>query len=34
MNSFWVGWMYGGTKVPGGSRACQEKLLSVTCSGV
>ena len=34
MNSSCVGWICGGTNVPGGSRACQEKLLSVTWSGV
>src|SRR5262249_53193490 len=34
MNSTLVGVVGGGTKVPGGNSACQEKELSLTCLGV
>src|SRR6185295_14105350 len=33
MNSSWSEWMCGGTKVPGGNSACQEKEDSLTCLG-
>src|ERR1700722_6032876 len=33
MNSSWVGWICGGTNVPGGSVACQENEPSETCFG-
>ena len=33
MNSSCVGWMCGGTNVPGGNVACQENELSLTCLG-
>ena len=33
MNSSWVGWMCGGTKVPTGKVACQENELSLSDLG-